>query len=109
MKRVQLILEEWQQEWLASEAARTSTSMSALLRQLMTEAIEHRQMDKAADDPLWGVIGMAEGPDDGVSSENLDEYLYQLPHGQGTGTMGEFTSPLRKAAESSVPYDVDHR
>jgi len=103
MKRVQLILEEWQQEWLASEAARTSTSMSALLRQLMTEAIEHRQMDEAADDPLWDVIGMAEGPDDGVSSENLDEYLYRLP-----GENETETRPLLKAAESGVSYDVDH-
>ena len=76
MKRVQLILEEWQHEWLAVEAQRTATSMSALLRQLLTEAIEHRQMDEMADDSLWGIIGMASGPNDDVTSENLDEFLY---------------------------------
>lgn len=77
MKRVQLILEEWQHQWLADEAAKQSTTMSALLRQLLTEAVERRRAESWEDDPLWGAIGMAEGPDDGVTSENLDEYLYR--------------------------------
>ncbi len=77
MKRVQLILEEWQQEWLAQEAKRQSISMSALLRQLLTEAIERRQAESLAEDPLWGIVGMGEGPRDGVTSENLDKFLYQ--------------------------------
>ncbi len=77
MKRVQIILEEWQHEWLAEEAEQASTSMSALLRELLTEAIERRQSESIEDDPIWGIIGLGEGPNDGVTSENLDQFLYQ--------------------------------
>ena len=76
MKRVQVILEEWQHHWLAEEAGRQSVSMSALLRQLLTQAIERRQAGGLEDDPLWGAIGLGEGPDDGITSENLDQFLY---------------------------------
>ncbi|MFQ5610627.1 MAG: hypothetical protein ACE5H9_00690 [Anaerolineae bacterium] len=77
MKRTQVILEDWQHQWLAEEAGRQSTSLSALLRQLLTEAIERRQVEGWEDDPLWGIIGLAEGPDDGITSENLDEIVYR--------------------------------
>lgn len=99
MKRVQLILEEWQHEWLGTEAKNCETNMSALLRQLLTEAIEHRQSATLADDPLWGVIGMAEGPDDGVSSENLDDYLYKMPEATKV--------PARMMAEEKGTYSVN--
>lgn len=99
MKRVQLILEEWQHEWLSEEAENVSTSMSALLRQLLTEAIESRQSANLADDPLWGIIGLAEGPDDGISSENLDEYLYRIPAAN--------RAPVRMVAEKKATYTVD--
>jgi hypothetical protein len=78
MKRTQVILEEWQYEWLTEEAKRQDLSMSALLRQVLTEAIERRQAEGFEDDPLWGVVGIAEGPDDGITSENLDQYLYRM-------------------------------
>jgi len=77
MKRVQMILEEWQHEWLSEEAERQSTTMSALLRDLITAAIEQKQAATLADDPLWGIIGIGAGPDDGVTSENLDAFLYR--------------------------------
>jgi post-segregation antitoxin (ccd killing protein) len=77
MKRVQIILEEWQQQWLADEAKRQNVSMSALLRQMLTQAIERRQTESWEDDPLWGIVGLAEGPDDGITSENLDKFTYQ--------------------------------
>ena len=72
MKRVQMILEEWQHDWLSKEAAKRSSTISALLRQLLTEAIERQQAANLSDDPLWGIIGLAEGPDDGITSENLN-------------------------------------
>ena len=90
MKRVQMILEDWQQEWLAQQAKSQGVSMSALLRQLLTEAIERRRAGSIVDDPLWGIIGMGVGPDDGITSENLDDFLYRL----------DFSSqPLLKVAE----------
>jgi hypothetical protein len=77
MKPVQLILEEWQHSWLAAEAEQKSTTMSALLRELLTEAIERRQTVALEADPLWEIVGIAEGPDDGITSKNLDSFLYQ--------------------------------
>jgi hypothetical protein len=77
MKRTQILLEEWQHQWLTEEAERQDLSMSGLLRQLLTEAIERRQTEGWEDDPLWGIIGIAEGPDDGITSERLDQVLYR--------------------------------
>ena len=77
MKRVQVILEEWQHRWLIEEAERQSVSMSGLLRQLLTESIERRRAESWTDDPLWGIIGLGEGPADGITSENLDQFLYR--------------------------------
>lgn len=78
MKRAQIILETWQHEWLAQEAEREGTSMSALLRLLLTESIERRQSQDLTDDPLWGIIGLGEGPADGITSENLDKVIYRI-------------------------------
>lgn len=98
MKRVQLIVEAWQHEWLAQEAARQSTSMSALLRELLSEAIDLRQAGSSADDPIWGIVGLGEGPDDGVTSENLDTFLYRVDRSQ---------SPVKTIAESPASDTED--
>lgn len=98
MKRVQIILEEWQHDWLSSEAERLALTVSALLRQLLTELIERRQTAQLQDDSIWGIIGMAEGPDDGITSENLDTFLYRLTT----------PPPLRLAAESLAAKDADY-
>ncbi len=95
MKRVQVILEEWQHQWLTEEAERQSVSMSALLRQLLTQAIERRQAGGLADDPLWGAIGLGEGPDDGITSENLDRFLYRTGRGH---------RPELRIAEDDAPH-----
>lgn len=96
MKRVQIILEEWQHSWLHQEAARQSINVSALLRQMVTETIERQQATSLSDDPLWGIIGMAEGPADGVTSENLDQFLYNLKGQQ---------QPMRVMAETALTTD----
>jgi hypothetical protein len=92
--RAQVILEDWQHRWLAEEAQREAVSMSALLRGLLTEAIARRGTSEVADDPLWGVIGLGTGPDDGVSSENLDGFLYgESPDRGGLRRTGEDDQP----------------
>ena len=80
MKRVQMILEDWQHQWLADEAKRQGVSMSALLRELISQGIEARQTQSLEDDPLWSIIGMAAGPNDGITSENLDRIIYKIPN-----------------------------
>ena len=96
MKRVQMILEDWQHEWLAEEARRQSVSMSALLRELLTEAIERRQADGWTDDPIWGIVGIGAGPDDGINSNNLDDFLYRIDWGE---------SRLARVVEHDNPGD----
>jgi hypothetical protein len=59
--------------------AQTGRDASDLVRRLLAEAIERRRTDGTADDPLWGIIGLGAGPDDGITSENLDAFLYQAP------------------------------
>jgi len=76
MRRIQTIVEEWQYAWLSEESERQAISMAALLRRLLTEAIERQQIVETATDPIFGIIGLGEGPADGITSENLDEYLY---------------------------------
>jgi hypothetical protein len=94
VKRTQIILEEWQHQWLAEEAERQAMSMSALVRQLLTESIERRRAESWADDPLWGIIGLGEGPNDGITSENLDPFIYRTDWQQ--------QRPLLKVAENDA-------
>lgn len=106
MKRVQVILEAWQHSWLSEEATRQSLSLSALLRQLLTEAIERRQALSLAHDPLLDIIGIAEGPDDGITSENLDQFLYRTNWSdQAVRLIAEPSS----ATETYEPSDAHHR
>ena len=76
LKRVQILLEPWQHEWLINTAKQQNESISGLLRTLLTGAIERYQLEDLTDDPLWGIIGLGEAPDDGITSENLDDFLY---------------------------------
>jgi len=91
MKRIQTIVEEWQYSWLNEEAERQGISMALLLRRLLTEGIERQQAVQHSSDPIFGIIGLAAGPNDGITSENLDDYLYRLDQERRT---------LLKVAES---------
>ena len=94
MKRVQLILDEWQHEWLAKEAKKQEVTISALTREILTSAIERTQADSWRDDPIWGIVGLGEGPKDGITSENLDEFLYPQVKNK----------PVLRVAEDDVDY-----
>lgn len=107
MKRVQMILEEWQHDWLTETALQKQVSMSSLLRDLLSEAIEMRQAAHIDNDPLWGIVGLGAGPSDGVTSSNLDTFLYQTDWRP---------KQALKAAEARVAeeqagaeYDPNHR
>lgn len=75
MKRIQTIVEEWHYQWLYEEAERQQISMASLLRRMLTEAIEHHQAAQTLSDPIFGIIGLGAGPADGITSENLNDYL----------------------------------
>ena len=80
MHRLQISLTETQYEFLQSEAFVSSTSMAAVLRNLLDEAIAARRQDILDNDPIWQVIGVGQeiqGPTD--ISSHIDKYLYGEP------------------------------
>ena len=97
MKRIQVILEQWHHTWLTEQAKAEKKTMSALLRELLTEAIERKEAATWQDDPIWGIVGLGHGPDDGIISENLDDFLYSLPASQ----------PVHKIAERPNEDETD--
>lgn len=74
MRRMQVLLEEWQYQTLRSLAERQKKSLSAVLRQII--ATHTAQMrDK---DPLLEVTGIARtSRQNGLSSETIDQRLYK--------------------------------
>ena len=102
MHRLQVSLTEKQYEFLKSEAFVSDKSMAAILRDLLDEIIQIRRQEVLNNDPIWGMIGVAqeiEGPTD--VSRNVDRYLYGDPL--------ELVSPnqLKKVAEDSNEYVID--
>jgi len=102
MHRLQISLTKTQYEFLKSEAFVSDKSMAAILRNLLDEIIDNRQQNMLKDDPIWGVIGVAEeveGPTD--VSVNVDEYLY------GASLEPAGRDQLQKVAEEADEYDTD--
>ena len=69
MKRTTISLPDDLAGCVEREAARRRTSVSEVVR---TALVDHLGLNKPRDIP-W--VGIFEGPDDGFSAENLDEYL----------------------------------
>jgi hypothetical protein len=75
MRRTNVVLEEWQYQYLKERAAREGKSLSALLRELIEAAA--RPSDKSIkDDPIFEIVGMFRGGREDVA-EKHDEYLYR--------------------------------
>jgi hypothetical protein len=74
MRRTQILLEEEQHRFLADEANRRGTTVSALLRQWIDEHIHAMQRIRFEQDPLWEVIGIARSGVENISEEH-DRYL----------------------------------
>lgn len=72
MHRTQLLLEPWQYEKLRSLAERGGTSISAVVREILSEHLGARA--SRAAERLSDVEGIAEGPED-LGREH-DRYLY---------------------------------
>ncbi len=70
MYRTQILLEEHQYLFLQSHAQRHGKSLSALLREMVDERIRAQALD-----PLWDIVGMAEGEPKPIAREH-DRYLY---------------------------------
>lgn len=75
MHRSQILLEEWQYQYLSDEASRQDKSISQLVRELLTDWIEARRVQTWEDDPFFDLIGMVSSGDGRVAEEH-DNYIY---------------------------------
>jgi len=75
MKRLQIMIDEDLDAALERQAAREATSKAALIRRYV--AMQLRVAPPIEDDPLWDLVGLADGrPDD---SRSIDDVVYGLP------------------------------
>lgn len=72
MKRLQIMIEEELDEALEREARAERTSKAALIRRYVGERL--RPPPPIEEDPLWGMIGIAEGATG--DSESVDDVVY---------------------------------
>ena len=75
MHRTQIQLEESQYHYLRAQTCKTGKGLGAQIRELIEQRMEARP---DADDPLWGMVGMADG-DDAPGAREHDKYLYREP------------------------------
>jgi hypothetical protein len=75
MHRSQILLEEWQYEFLRDISSREETSISQIVRELVSSWIESRRAETWESDPFFDIIGMASG-DGCPASLDHDHYLY---------------------------------
>jgi hypothetical protein len=78
MHRTQILLEPWQHQALKSMAASRGRSISALIREILTEHLGGKPYPEG--ERFDDIEGIAEGPAD--LAENHDGYLYDRRRGR---------------------------
>jgi hypothetical protein len=73
MKRTNIVLEEWQHQYLRDRAARERKSLSALIRDLIRVAAAPPRA-RTGRDPVLSIIGIAKGKG---GARRHDEALYR--------------------------------
>jgi hypothetical protein len=73
--RTQISLSREQAEYLRRTARKRHTSMSALIREAVDEAMNRPEVDDEAWEKFLGAIGCFSGPDDACVSERHDEFV----------------------------------
>jgi hypothetical protein len=72
MHRAQVLLYEHHYSFLKTESERQGKTISGLLREIIDNYLQNQARE---DDPLWDLIGMAEGEGKAIGREH-DKYLY---------------------------------
>ncbi len=60
MKRTNIVLEEWQHQYLKDRAEREGKSISAIVRELIETSMRPHK-DGIKDDPIFKIVGMFKG------------------------------------------------
>ena len=76
MHRSQILLEEWQYQYLADESRRTGESMSAIVRRWIAEKIRELSQQDMEDDPFFEIIGMCAGEPGNTVGRDHDKHIY---------------------------------
>ena len=75
MHRTQISLEKWQYQYLVEQACRTQTSISDVIRRLITQEASTQPPGDRRTDSIFDIIGIAEG--DGTrGGREHDRHLY---------------------------------
>ncbi len=76
--RTQVLLERRHYYHVRSRAEAEGRSISAVIRELVESDIASEKRARATD-PLWGVLGIAEGGEPHDTSERVDEFVFGEP------------------------------
>jgi hypothetical protein len=84
MKRKQIYVDPQHEAELQRIASHRKVPVSHLIREAIAEyLVEHQEptaLERPEDHPLWGIMGIVDGPDTPTDgSVNLDHYLYGAP------------------------------
>lgn len=71
--RTQISLEDWQYEFLKEKAKKEKTSISSVIRNLVTEKTKLRHIKK---DPIFSLVGIAKGNGTSIARTH-DKHLYK--------------------------------
>jgi negative regulator of replication initiation len=75
MHRTQISLEKWQYQYVVERARQTQTSISDVIRRLVTQAAQAQSSALRESDPVYSIIGIGAGDGAPVSRDH-DKYLY---------------------------------
>ena len=75
MHRTQISLEKWQYQYLVDRARQTRSSISDVIRRLVTQAAQAQEPAQRDGDPIFSIIGIGKGDGSPVSRDH-DRYLY---------------------------------
>jgi hypothetical protein len=75
--RTQISLEGWQYQVLLEVAKRERKTLSQIVREVLSEKLFSKCVQRVDQDPIWGIIGIGSGDGSPVAREH-DRYLYHL-------------------------------
>ncbi len=80
LHRTQVLLEDWQYQYLRQLSSQTNRSVSSILREWVAESIQSRTQEPVSQDPFFDIIGMVGGDGTPVGRHH-DRYLYDNDKG----------------------------
>jgi len=74
MHRLQISIPNWQYQLLRQRARQTGQSIAGVIRELLER--EAQALQDISSDPIWQMVGIAQGSPPKDASERVDEWVY---------------------------------